>query len=349
MANRLNYYFRQKVTEGELDEGFALLEQADNEFITDSGLVGIVSGLAVTQRGAGANLSVDVSAGTAYDKNGARIHTSSTQNVLVSTDESAVSTTVAGVGNSKILSVFAKFDRVLTDPRTDGNSVTVYFEEAEGFEFVVRQGAEGVSPTAPPLDPEYILLADITRVYGDTTIVNAAIASTGRREDCFVQAGASFSLRRGRIKDAFDDTFDALNSLQSGTTDIDNAPVAATYMFGLSSTNLSDSIEAIRNYLDYGPRGEYISQFNTAGSPYTLSSQRVIHVDTTGGAVTINLPAPAHGIRFKIKDAAGTFGTNACTLVRNGSEEIEGVAASLVLSAPGGTYEIWSDGTDWFI
>ena len=44
MADRLDYYFRQRVTEAELDLGFELLEKADRNLAADIGVYGIVSG-----------------------------------------------------------------------------------------------------------------------------------------------------------------------------------------------------------------------------------------------------------------------------------------------------------------
>lgn len=397
MANRLNYYFRQKVSESELDEGFELLEQADRDFVTDLQLVGITDGLAVTQRGAGANLTVDVSAGVAYDKDGQRIFTSSLQNVSVSADENAVTTAVSNPGNSKIIALFFKFKRTLTDPRTDGNSVTVFFSEAESFEFKVRQGTEAGSPTPPALDPEYILLADITRTFGDTQILNAAINVTGRREDVFVQTG-TFNTRRGRIKDVIGDIYTAMNSggaslaahLADGVdahdasaisylgsaawadatavvaTDVEAAldeivsdltattgdvkvgsPArAASVVFGLSAGSVGTQLNEIQDYLDLGARGREVA---TITGNTTLGVHRQVNVDTSGGAFNVTLPAPAKDKEYYLKDPKGTWDTNNMTLVRNGGEKIENVAASRVFAGAFSSLRIYSDGTDWFI
>ncbi len=229
MAKRLNYFFRQKVTESELDDGFALLEASDRALMLDLFQTGVLSGLAVTERGAGPNLSVDVAAGVAYDKLGQRIQFSATQNVDVSIDENAVTTAVSTGGNSKIISVFAKFKRVLTDPRTDGNSVTVYFQEAESFEFIVRQGSEAGSPVPVSADTTYILLADITRVFGDTSVTNAMIdvSATNRREDAFKVAGTPNRLQRGSIKNAVSDIVGWINTEIAARIAADTADAAA--------------------------------------------------------------------------------------------------------------------------
>jgi len=49
-------------------------------------------------------------------------------------------------------------------------------------------------------------------------------------------------------------------------------------------------------------------------------------VDTTAGAVTVNLPAGSPGARIAFSDPAGNFSVNSLTLVPNGSETIVGVA-----------------------
>jgi hypothetical protein len=241
MAKRLNYYFRQKVSESELDNGFAFLEDGDQNIMLDMGQTGILSGMVVTQRGAGPNLSVDVSSGVTYDKAGQRIQFAATQNVDVSADESAVSTVVAGGGNSKIISVFAKFKRTLSDPRTDGNSVTVYFQEDESFEFIIRQGAEAPSPSPPPLDPTYVLLADITRAFGDTTITNAMIdvSATNRREEVFkITNGATHRMQRGSVRNALSDLLGWLN------TEIDDRDSGDTAVQGNLDTHISNATDA---------------------------------------------------------------------------------------------------------
>lgn len=71
--------------------------------------------------------------------------------------------------------------------------------------------------------------------------------------------------------------------------------------------------------------------------------------DTTGAAFNVTLPAPANGAWVEIIDATGQFGTNQLTVVRNGSEKIQGIASSYLLYAPYGASRFVSNGTDWFI
>ncbi len=308
MSDRLNYYFRQKVTEGELDEGFALLETADRLECTDRGAVGVVTGLQVVQRGAGANLSVDVAAGTAYDKDGARIHITATQNVSVAADESSVSTAVSGVGNSKIISVFAKFKRVLSDPRTDGNSVTVYFSEAESFEFIVRQGAEALSPTPPALDPSLILLADITRIYGGTTVVNGDIDTTAsnRREEVYKIAGTPYRIQRGKTGDAISDVLAAVNQevLDRGAGDIAFASAAVSSANGYTDTKALDKrtgqTDTLSSQVTVDSTGKLLLDTSSelelkSGSQFTKDAGSAMKSDGDSAAMLITEDFVSHG------------------------------------------------------
>lgn len=239
MSSRRDFHYKQKVTEAELDAAFNALEVADRALATDWGFTGVITGTAVTQRGAGANVSVDVAAGITYDQLGQRIQVPSTQNVSVINDSAGVPTAVAGGGNEKIVSVFVEFDRALSDPRTDGNGATVYFVRDESYKFYVKQGAEALAGAAvpPALEASKILLVDITRTFGQTQILNGNL-STSRREDAIVTSFGNFSLRRGRIKDAFTDVLTYLNqhvigaATQHGTDDITNGGVSGTWADG---------------------------------------------------------------------------------------------------------------------
>jgi len=67
-------------------------------------------------------------------------------------------------------------------------------------------------------------------------------------------------------------------------------------------------------------------------SNYTASDGDNLFVDTSGGAVTITLPAsPSIGNQVKIIDSHGTAATNNITVGRN-SQKIQGTAADLTIS-----------------
>lgn len=188
MSDRKDFFFRQKVTEAELDGALDDLENADLAQVTDANAEGVWFGLGVAENGLGQDESVDVAAGAAYDQLGQRMFLASLQNVDVSVDNVSASTQVGSGGNEKLIGVYLKFDRVLSDPRVDGNSITVFFERDESFEFVVRQGPEEAAPatTFPALQADEILLADVRRVFADNTIADADVETT-RRENSWVQ------------------------------------------------------------------------------------------------------------------------------------------------------------------
>ena len=58
-------------------------------------------------------------------------------------------------------------------------------------------------------------------------------------------------------------------------------------------------------------------------------------MDTSSGAVTVNLPAGSAGAIVSFADYTRTFQTNALTISPNGSEKIGGVAASAKLDVNG--------------
>lgn len=238
--NRRDFYFRQNVTEGELDGAFDAVEAAIWNVAVDHELVGVTRGLTVVQNGT-PNLTVNVTGpGCAYDGLGRRIEVPSTQNVNVAVDENSVSTTVAGGGNEKWVSVFLEFDRFLSDPRIDGNSLGLFFQHAESYRFVVRQGAEASTGTAtrPPLDSDLILLADIRRTFGVTTILNAEISVT-RRQDVFRFTSGALNLTAGTTPDAVQALLALVASNIGGT----GAALARTAWLG-GRTNPATTVDA---------------------------------------------------------------------------------------------------------
>lgn len=215
--DRRDFYFRQKVTEAELDGAFDAVEAADWGLAIDHGLTGIALAMDPAQNGV-PNLTINVSGpGVAYDPLGRRIAIPSTQNVDVSVDENAVSTAVAGGANEKWVSVFIEFDRDLSDPRIDGNSLGLFFVQEEAFRFVVRQGAEapvGLA-TRPPLDPNMVLVCDILRTFGVGTILNGAI-DLDRRQDAFRLEAGTLDIIAGTPKEAIGLLLDHLNNHVDG-------------------------------------------------------------------------------------------------------------------------------------
>lgn len=214
---RFDFFFRQKVTEGELDAAFDAVETFEFNSFLDAGLVGIQAQAVVTENAGTPNLTVDISGpGVTRDQLGQRINWTATQDVDVSVDENSNSTAVVTPGNEKFLSIFAKFTRSLSDPRLDGTGATVFHNRAESFEINVVQGAEAVIATAtrPPLRADEILLADLRLIFGQTQVLNADINTAPiRREDAFVITTGATTVRAGTAEAAMQALSNALPSL----------------------------------------------------------------------------------------------------------------------------------------
>ena len=74
-------------------------------------------------------------------------------------------------------------------------------------------------------------------------------------------------------------------------------------------------------------------------SSFTAVSGEGYFVNTTGGAVTVNLPAGSPGSIIAIKDYANTFDTNNLTVGRN-SQPIDGTASDLTVSMEGAGFTL---------
>ena len=75
---------------------------------------------------------------------------------------------------------------------------------------------------------------------------------------------------------------------------------------------------------------DWQTTIKTAG--FTAANGEGYFVNTTSGAITINLPAGSAGDIVAFKDYANTWDTNGVTLSPNGSDKIGGVAATALLN-----------------
>lgn len=246
--NRKDYYFRQLVAEDELDDGFEGAEAADRAIVLDGGFLGVANGLVVAPA-APPDLTVDVAAGTSYDKLGERCRVASTQNVDVSVDFNNVPTAVAVAGNEKWVAVFLKFARVLTDPRLDGNNNTVFFDRAESFSFHVVQGSEALIGTAtkPALLADGILLADVYLVQGQTTVVGGDL-STLRREMAFKYSAGAYSVAVGTAEESDAALLTIINGIvAAGAAGVSYAGSGPNWAdaTGLTSANVEAALDEV--------------------------------------------------------------------------------------------------------
>ena len=75
---------------------------------------------------------------------------------------------------------------------------------------------------------------------------------------------------------------------------------------------------------NFGPTGSVSWQTTVKTSTFTAVAGEGYFVNTTSGAVTVNLPAGVAGAVIGIKDYANTFDTHAVTVAPNGSDKIGG-------------------------
>ena len=78
----------------------------------------------------------------------------------------------------------------------------------------------------------------------------------------------------------------------------------------------------------FGATGAVNWQTTVKTSTFTAVAGEGYFVNTTSGAITVNLPAGTAGAIVGIKDYAGTFDTNSVTVSPNGSDKIAGVNTS---------------------
>lgn len=197
--DRKDWFFKQKVTEAELDAAFDDAEDGQQNIVLELlgdgfKIAGATPATVVEDSPQSLNVSINRLLG--YDQLGRRLTNEffgfkgSTdlgafpQLLDMSTDEVAGSTAVGSGGNEKILAIFVEFTRKQQDQRTDGNSQTVFFDQKEAVKFNVVQSAEAPVGTAipPALRSDQLLLADVTIVFGQTQIANSDIDQS-RRED----------------------------------------------------------------------------------------------------------------------------------------------------------------------
>ena len=85
----------------------------------------------------------------------------------------------------------------------------------------------------------------------------------------------------------------------------------------------------------FGRSGSVDWQTTPKTTTFTAASGEGYFVDTSSGAVTMNLPAGSAGAIVAVADYTRTFATHNLTIVPNGSNKIGGVAANAILSVDG--------------
>lgn len=96
--------------------------------------------------------------------------------------------------------------------------------------------------------------------------------------------------------------------------------------------------------------------FQTKTANFTLAiTDRIIFLDSSSGAFNCQLPNPSTVASagntqiFRFYGTSGTLNSNPVTLVRFGSEKIEGITSDRLLQTDWGSWSLTTNGTDWFL
>jgi len=190
MALRFNSFYKQVVTEAELDAMLDGLEAADWALGEDWALTGIISGGAVT---AETPSSLNIAIGgpfLAYTPEGKRLYVSAVATTKdCSTDVNGAST-LPTLNLERYLLLVAAFDRALSNQRTDGNGDPIWYQRDESVTFEIIQGSEAaVGAAVPPTVPSartVLKIIKLTNVAGVIEISGSDLfdeVSTTRRDD----------------------------------------------------------------------------------------------------------------------------------------------------------------------
>ena len=113
-----------------------------------------------------------------------------------------------------------------------------------------------------------------------------------------------------------------------GTVTLGDSGDTITIPAGVSITNSGTAS-------GFGATGAVSWNTTVKTSGFTAVAGEGYFVNTTGGAISVNLPAGTAGAVVGFKDYANTFDTNAVTLVQNGSDKIGGSTINPILSTEG--------------
>jgi hypothetical protein len=174
MSDRSDFYFKQLVTEAEMDQAFDDLETADRNMIADQtdgvhAVWGVFEGYEVTENSGTPDLNVEVANGVAYDEQGRRIpHTAGPTLVDLASG-------VPG-SDSRYVRVYAVYAEVTSDPRVDGSGTPLDYRITESVTFEIQLGAIAASPVRPAILTDRVLIATVLIATGATQIFDADIS-----------------------------------------------------------------------------------------------------------------------------------------------------------------------------
>lgn len=302
---RFDFYFGQKVRHSEIDDAFDAVEDAIGTFLQGFGYYGIANGADITEHNPTPNFTVDASGpALVYDQLSQKIAWSAAQNVDCTVDENGAATAVTTSGNEKYLTIFAEFERLLSDPRTDRNGATVFFDRAESFSINVVQGVEAPTGTAvkPAVRSDQVLLADVLITYGMSQIQNSDI-DLDRAEYPYDLTGSPLAIKEKGLQDVLQGMVDAINSFDSAD---------------ITSSAISDSPSSLSSGTIFAQLTELLGHVNDRGRLAAAETWSVKQTFSANPAIRL---VPGAGSLANEGDMGITTSGDDRLLVRIGSSD----------------------------
>jgi hypothetical protein len=82
---------------------------------------------------------------------------------------------------------------------------------------------------------------------------------------------------------------------------------------------------------------------------FTAENGKMYPINAAGATLNIQLPAPSASFHCVLKDLSGDLLNKTVTIVRNGTENIDGQASNIVLQSDFESATLLSDGVDWYL
>ncbi len=200
--NKRDWFFLQNISQAEMDDIFDDVEAFVESRRKARAGFGIEIGATVTLSSF-ATPVITINPGAFTDKNGKHLRLVGSTVQDIDTATGGASTVVAGGGNERYVSVFFRIGPILSDPRTDGNGVSVDFIQDDGLneddsvagegKLFVTVGAEAGAGSAvrPPLDADAVLVADFLRTNGSTVVTTDIVRTEYQQRSARIQNGLS--------------------------------------------------------------------------------------------------------------------------------------------------------------
>lgn len=210
--------------------------------------------------------------------------------------------------------------------QSDSNNIYVDFSDMESTDTVDLALLDmGMSPAAvpavPPFDQTYTSNPTFPLTHGQVEVPRLVVMAKDASNDWHTMDAAGLikadsTQIKGSVQTLFDASYTAVRIIA---------------LVGNSPTGVKEAESGSPGILAYANQEKFIEKI----SLYTAVKGDKILANSSGGVFTINLPAsPAVGDHVEFFDAQNSWGTNAVTIGRNGSN-INAVAADYSLNVSG--------------